>query len=293
MLIPDAGRGDLPGIVANDVAWIAWVTRGVIPDAVFGGPRDRLLLAERSWQRLAIAAGWPRSTRRLPSGPWLQPCRCRRQVHHILALIADTLPAQAPKSVSDYSSQATLYRSTSATNTLNDPFAVGDDAELFLNRLLRELEIAAESLDRRVFIAELILPAYQQGLAMHLVRGGIPVKIFGNGWDAVAARPECAILEKAWAGPLHSTAELRAAVSAAAGLVHTWPSRSTHPIHRYGKPLLIHSLSEVAFIRDANRILRGGNPTAPVATSPLKLSDLIEKQQRHSRRRRPRFFVFS
>jgi hypothetical protein len=277
LLIPDAGRGDLPGVVSTDVEWITWVTRGSIPDANAAGPRDRVLLADRSWQRLAMDAGWAKERTAIAEWPIapMESTPAANSPH--LALIADTLPAQAPNAVSDFSSQAVFWEH-SRRELLNDPFAVGDDAELFLNRLIRELEIAAEALDRRVFINELIIPAYQQGLAMHLVRGGIPVRIFGRGWDTVSAKPESAILENAWAGPLRSSADVRVAVAGAAGLVHAWPSRSAHPIHRYGKPVLGPCLSAAAFVREASQVLRGGPPTSPPA-SPLCLRDMLKQPQ--------------
>ncbi|HEX4125544.1 MAG TPA: hypothetical protein VHY37_12510 [Tepidisphaeraceae bacterium] len=272
LLIPDAGRGDLPGIVAEDAAWITWVTRGGIPDAKSAGPRDRLLLADRSWLRSAIAAGWPAERTAIAEWPMVPaaPASPAQPAH--LAIIADTRPAKPPRAVSDFSSQGILWEHIRA-ELLNDPFAVGDDVELFLNRLMRELEIAPEALDRRVFIGDLILPAYQHGLAKRLVGGGIPIRIFGKGWDTVVARPDCAALEAAWAGPLRSNAELRSAAASAIGLVHAWPSRSAHPIQRYGKPILGPSLSATAFLRDAARLLRGGiegqSPSAPLRISQI------------------------
>jgi hypothetical protein len=274
VLIPDAGRGDLPGVVSDDRAWITWVTAGNIPDAKSAGPRDRLLLADRSWQRRAIDAGWAAERTEIAEWPLVPASSASPANPPHLALIANTAPASPPKSVSEYSSQAILWEHI-RRELLNDPFAVGDDAELFLNRLMRELEIAPEGLDRRVFIAELVLPAYQHGLAMHLVRGDIPVKIFGKGWDAISAKPECAMLENAWAGAPGNAGELRAAVASAAGLVHTWPTQTAHPIHRYGKPVLGPSLSATAFLRDASRLFRGGTPPTPPA-SPFRLSEILK-----------------
>jgi hypothetical protein len=277
LLISDVGRGDLAGIVSTDVAWITWVTRGTIPDANAAGPRDRVLLADRSWQRVAIDSGWAKERTAIAEWPTAPMQSAVAANPPYLAVIVDTLPGQAPKAVSDFSSQAVFWEHI-RRELLNDPFAVGDDAEVFLDRLIRELEIAAEALDRRVFINELIIPAYQQGLAMHLVRGGVPIKIFGRGWDAVSARPESAILENAWAGPLRSAAELRAAVAGAVGLVHVWPSRTAHPIDRYGKPVLGSCRSATAFVREANRVLGAGIPASPAA-SPLCLRNMLKQPQ--------------
>jgi hypothetical protein len=97
---------------------------------------------------------------------------------------------------------------------------------------MRKFAVGEESLDRAKFIDELILPAYAIGLARMLIENGLPVKVWGTGWEK---RPEFA---GRCGGAIGSMSELSAAVGECKALVHGWPTTWAHPIDALGKPVI-------------------------------------------------------
>src|SRR5207237_8312447 len=94
-----------------------------------------------------------------------------------------------------------------AADLHGDAFVLTEDIDAFLARRMRKLDIAPETLPAARFIHDLILPAYQQGLARLLIHGKIPLRIFGRGWDRI---PEFAAIAS---GSVKSRDNLRAIAS--------------------------------------------------------------------------------
>ena len=148
-----------------------------------------------------------------------------------LAMIVDTRPLDVPDHLAEFSSHRVLWEMI-ATHLHDDPFSLTDDVEGYLNRRMSKLDIAAETLPTARFICELILPAYQQGLARLLVRAKIPLRIFGREWDRL---PEFAPYA---GGIVGSREQFREIIGAHTVLVHVWTNPGPHAIDSMGKPVL-------------------------------------------------------
>jgi hypothetical protein len=261
------GRSNLQGVLNDSVPFITWCSGERIPDFNHAGPLDRIITA---YPKLALAIGWPAQritpatwpsdhpTKPGPSGPG-QPN---------LALITNTHPLDPPADLIEFSSHRLLWELISA-DLSNDPFSLADDIDAFLSRRMRKLDIAAEAFPTQRFINELILPAYQQGVARILIRAKIPLALFGAGWDRL---PEFATFA---AGKVTSRENLREIASAHTGLVHSWPSFGPHPIDTLGRPILRRRGSHgTSFLSDARQILTGRS-TPPVETLPTLSAKMI------------------
>jgi len=182
-----------------------------------------------------MAAGWP-VERRTGTG-------CG------LGVIADTVAIETPEF--ELSSHKVLWE-TIGRELAEDPFAAGDDAGAYLVKWLKRVGIAGESLDARTFVERLIVPAYQQTLVRWLVDAGVDVKLFGRGWDRVAA------LADRHVGGVTDRASLGAAVEACAVLVHVWPVAGAHAIDAAGRPVLRRNNRDKAqWLNEARRLARG------------------------------------
>ncbi len=260
-------RADCNQLITTEVPWICWITLPAVPAFESAGPDDALILADPNWLPLARKAGWP--VDRVHVSGW--PVRARTPVGSTaqahLALICNTQRIEIPASVKNYSSHRLLWELIEE-ELHHNPLAV-DKVDDYLTDRAAQLHIAADALERRQFIESLILPAYQQGLARLLIAQKIPLRISGNGWEAVDefANHGCQ--------PLTSPAELDTAVNAATALIYCWPQRSAHPIEATGKPLVHRSGHDrQQLIRNAQAALRHLSP-APNPTN--RLSETVTK----------------
>jgi len=263
----NVGRADALNLVASETPWITWVTRTPIPPFASAGPRDRLLVTDETWQHLAMAAGWPAS--RIAIGTWpavTLPSVAIRQP--TLAMIVDTRPIEIPHAIEDLSSHRVLWENIESE--LHDhPLSV-EDANGYLDRRAARLEIAPEAIDRRRFLEDLVLPAYQQGCARAMIRAGLPLRLHGFGWDAVDG------LRAHSAGPVRSRPALLAAVAASAALINPWPARHSHLIDTLGRPVISRAKGGMdAMLRDAKRALGSVMPTVTSASSADVAQSLI------------------
>ena len=121
-----------------------------------------------------------------------------------------------------------------------------------MSRWLTRAGIAPETVNARVFVDGLIVPAYQQGLARWLAEGGVDLKLFGRGWDQVEG------LAARHAGGVVDRAALGAAAEACGALVHVWPRGGAHPIEALGRPVLRRSFKgREMWLAEAKRLARG------------------------------------
>jgi hypothetical protein len=131
----------------------------------------------------------------------------------------------------DFSSHGMLWE-TIRREIGERPEAVGSDARAYLDRQIETYGVAEEGLDRTLFIEQLIRPVFAQAVARFLIRVGLPLRLFGEGWSRLDEFAPHA------AGPIRSRLELANAVAASRVLIHCWPERHAHPIDAVGRPVV-------------------------------------------------------
>jgi hypothetical protein len=124
--------------------------------------------------------------------------------------------------------------------------------------------VAEETVNVRLFVDRLIVPAHQQGVAGLFVGAGVDVKLYGRGWEDLAAFVD------RHAGTVPDRGGLDAAVDACAALAHVWPAGGAHPIDAAGRPVLRRaSKGKEAWLAEAKRLARGDVRGAPVCGPAL------------------------
>ncbi len=264
------GRSDLPDTVSDACRWVCWITSGRIPKFSVQHPHDVLLLADPAWGLLARAAGWPDSALRIAGWPPL-PLGRPVDLPHV-ALLADTLPVVPGKQLKDYSSHRLLWEKIEAELRAN-PFVLQGDARTFLLSQQQQLDITDSLLDASSFIDNLMLPLFQQGLAQAMVSAGIPLKLYGCGWEQIPALAPYA------AGPIESESAFNSAICQACAVVYAWPMPVAHPIDRIAsRPVIRPAGHRAAFIAGARQAISGQSGTKKSDAhklSPILLSELI------------------
>lgn len=252
LVVANQARDHLGQFVPPMVSVISWITNGAIPRFDPTAPRDALLLADPQWVRTAREAGWPEH--RLAVAQWPVPQQSDRMTAtpRALAIIADTVDASSPVPALDLSSHRLLW-DLIHRELLDDPFALAGHPGGYLADRIKRLGIADENLDRRRFIEQLILPAYQQGLARLFLREGLPLRLHGHGWDRIGEFARHA------RGPLPSRAELDVAASDTV-VVHAWPWEAAHAVESMSSPVLRPPNSRQTCLNVARRLLGGMSP---------------------------------
>jgi len=259
------GRGDLPGIVSNDRAWITWITHPRIPAYDASCPRDALVLADQSWQRDALSVGWPASRVRvgawpsstLPLTPARQPC---------LSLICDVVSLDIPDDKLPYSSHAVLWEHL-ARDLVDNPFALLAGPGPYLTARMADLQIAENGFDRRLFFERLLWPGYAQGIARCVIRAGLPIRLYGRGWSDLNEFAQHA------SEPVASRQHLERIAHQHAAIVHCWPGTCAHPADALGTPT-VRARSTAELIGLGRKAIDGKLPI-PASTTPTFSSELI------------------
>lgn len=266
IVAPGITRADLPDVIAREMPWVTWVVTPRIPQFAAAGPADALLLADSNWRKSALAAGWP--AHRVEIGGWPtinespsdESTQPGPQQH--VALIADTRPIEIPKVVEDYSSHRLLWEFLQA-ELGNDPLRVNSGIDAYINDGMRHLQIAEQGFERRIFVALLIVPAYQQGLARTMIAAGLPLRLWGTGWERIEEF-------KAFAGgPVGSRAALVRIAREAAAMIHPLPGGCAHSMDSLGRPVLRPQESQKKFIALCRKALQGEK------LSDVSISDVI------------------
>jgi hypothetical protein len=287
----DTGRSDVPKVLPNELPWITWAVNRV-PDFSSAAPVDRLLLAEAAMQRAAEQAGWPAERVALASWPDslsfkesagatgcdVPPQRSpnphpdgeatdlRSAPEPALALIIDTHDLAVPEAHEHYSSHRLLWDSI-REELLADPFQLHDPAEYLAQRMRRH-GVLEEGFDRAAFIAQLLLPAYQQGIARALIAAGVPLNLHGRGWgqiDQFAAHA---------AGPVEDAESMERAVCSSSGLVSPWPCVMPPELRALGRPVLRGS-SRIDLLQQARSILHRAAQDRHPAPCRASLADAL------------------
>jgi hypothetical protein len=266
----DIGRADLPaGLTPQELPWLTWSSAGHIPSFSGAGPHDQLLLGDPRWHADALAAGWP--AERLAIGGWpkratTDPTAARRS----LAIIADTCLTEPPEAVTEYSSHTLLWEKIQHL-IARDPFCVPDDPTAWTRSLAGDAGIDSSTLNVPLFVTRLILPAHAQALAGVLIAAGLPVHLYGDGWDQF---PQFAAHAR---GTVTSREALHAAADAAVALVNVWPTATSHAIDSLGRPVLRRSgHRREAFLRDARALLDTVSPrVSPTSCAPALSAEIL------------------
>ena len=263
VVTPNVGRGDLPGIAADEFPWTTWVTVPRVPPWETAGPNDRLLVADPSWKILAAEAGWPAD--RVGVAIWPSRRLNPPDPSGSLCLVGNTRKLDPPDRVKDFSSHLLLWDLIREELTQN-PLSLGTDVEQYLKSRRARLQIAEAGFDAGIFVDQLIVPAYGQGVARLLVKESLPLVVHGSGWET------CQSIAEAHAGPVESRDHLDRIISGSAALIHAWPTRQLHPIESYGRPViralgqthqgLLHAVRQ-ALKGSASPILRPGSELGP------------------------------
>ncbi len=254
-------RADSNQILPHEIPWISWMTIAGAPPFATAGPRDALILADPAWRSIARQAGWPDDRVKVCGWPVAGSIAAQSEAARSeaarseLAMIANTRSLEIPPAIAQFSSHRLLWELIEE-ELLDHPLIV-ERAEDYLTDRAGQLNITDDVLDRRAFVQELIIPAYQQGLARLLVKAGLPLALWGQGWEGLE---EFAPLAR---GSLADRAAFDAAVAESAALVFCWPERAAHPIEMTGRPLVHRAGNDRGqFLRNAQRSL-AGNPRRP------------------------------
>lgn len=258
-------RSQLPGVIAEEMPWITWVTTQRISAAKDAGPNDRLLLADVSWLAKARELGWPETRIDFAGRPALP---LSGKPNRWLALIADTHPLDIPKQIEAYSSQALLWE-TIRDELMDGPFLAVDHIEEYLDSRRARLQIGDDGFSAAIFTERLIVPAVQQGVARRLIKDGMPLRLFGLGWEKIDG------LAQFHAGPISCREQLVQVVSQSAALVHVWPWNPGHTIETTGRPV-IRTNRMHDFLGDVRQAING-TLKVPVRQEPAISPELIAR----------------
>lgn len=258
-------RSHLSGVVPDAMPWITWVTTQRIPAAKDAGPNDRLLLADASWLGVAKQLGWDEGRLEVAGWPALP---LSGEPEPLLSLVVDTHPLEVPKGIEGYSSQRLLWE-VIRDELIRDPFLAVDNIDGYLDSRRARFQIGDDGFNRGIFIERLIVPAVQQGLARRLVKDGMPLRLFGQGWDALDG------LAQFHAGPITSRRQLAQIVSQSIALVDVWPWVPAHSLAMTGRPI-IRTKRVHDFLSDVRQALNG-TLRPPVKQEPTLSPELIAR----------------
>ena len=258
----DTTRADVPGVVPESTPWITWTTRSAsIAPADTAAAHDALVVADAALRQRALQLGWPAARVGVAGWPPITPVGVAAHAaaqRPLLAVIADTVPVVEPERLAEFSSHRLLWHHIAA-ELAADPFVLREDAGAYLEDRMRRHAVGGDGFDAGLFLRRLILPAYAQGLARVLLRAGLPLRLYGVGWDRIDE------FRAASAGPVACASDLARIAREAAAVVDVWPAEATAPLPRLCRPVVRRgpAASAGAFCDAARRALAGGRREVP------------------------------
>lgn len=266
LLCANSTRADLAGVVPDSVRWITWLTTPRIPEFRAVGGQDALILADAAWIDAAVRAGWPREHLYAARWPAVVQSTPRRAASPC-AIFADTHNLNRPDELNDYSSHGLLWDFI-RDELQNDPFCLGSDPAAYLSQRMSRFEILADAFPRARFVDQLIVPAYQQGVARAMASAKVPLRAFGAGWSEI---PEFRAIA---GGPLTSRSAFAAALADCSAVVHVWPVNCVHPSESCGIGVIAQQADAKSLVLAARRAIVGTNNDEKPGIPPLS-HDLI------------------
>jgi hypothetical protein len=265
----NTGRSDLPGLVNDATPWITWVTAPRVPSSALAGADDHLIVVDSGLRDAAIKSGWPAARVHVATWPALAPNSSASPTQSI-ALIADTRVLDTPEDLTEYSSQGLLWEAI-RNELAHDPLVL-EDVNGFLVARMKQLGVSCDTLPRARFIDQLIIPAYQQGLATILLANKIPLTLHGSGWDQIGAFKDHAC------GAVQTREQFQQIVSESAALLHAWPASSAHPIDSLDVPIVRRTSRRAeTLVRDARAALSQSAPATRLRGAPVISFELIQR----------------
>lgn len=258
----DVCRGDVPPAVApREMPWIAWLTRPrAIPAFASAGLRDRLIVVDPAMRRAATDAGWPAAT--VAVAGWPRDPSPAVAAGRELALVANLPPLEPPAQLENFSSHRLLWEWL-ASHLQRDPLCAFDAAEALVERGASQLGLKPADLPVATYVEGLIVPGYALGVATILLRAGLPLRLYGEGWDRIDT------LAPHHAGPVRTREQFRSAVAGARAVVRHVPASSPLAVDYLPVP----AVGQTAAGQDARALVSSvRSATAPARSLPPPLA---------------------
>ncbi len=254
----DLFRADSPELLPDFVPWITWATTDRVPAFSTATAYDGLIAASPQVYQAALAVGWPAMRIRQAGWPTVDLPAAPAGP---LLLLCDTAPTPVPEQIASFSSLVWLWEAI-GQELRQTPSAMDVGIERYLAERLAKLDLPAERLPKDLFVQRLIVPAYAQGVALKLLRLGVPVTIRGAGWlelDACVPEDFAGKLAEA-AGPrVQNAAEFNRLLAEASALVDCWPADWPHTARTCGRALLSTVKSSDSAVKTkADKLAAGG-----------------------------------
>jgi hypothetical protein len=230
IVIPNRGRAELPIALPSEKTIVSWITQPRLWRFDPNYPHDALLLADESWLPQAKRFGWP--AERLAIAEWPTTPLPAADEKTSLALIADTHSLEIPTAELNSSSHHVLWEMI-RSELLAKPFCMGSDVGAYLDSKRKKLGIAEEGFNRELFICRLVLPCFIQAIARRLLESGLPLRIYGAGWEEVTGLVPCCC------GQITTRERFVGAVARATHIVYPWPIRHRHAIDALSRPVMM------------------------------------------------------
>lgn len=260
-------RSDVPEVAPPHVPWITWITSRRFPAPTPGATKDAIILADPRWRTQAVQCGWNESQIHVGAWPTIAPVAAPTMT---ISLIADARPIVMPTSESMPLSSHRLMWEHVAAELADNPLAAAGDVDGYLSQCMLKFSITPQGLDRPRFINELIVPAYQHGLARMMLDAQLPLRIYGRGWEQI----DHAL--GAYAGVIQNRDELSEAISGSAAVIHPSPVDETHPIDASCRPIIRPTSAHArTLIPMALRLLDAGAEPA-VRSHPSLSAHLVQ-----------------
>ncbi len=269
LFLANLTRADLGVLIPRQVRCVTWWTSPSAPAASTHAD-DLLLIADATWAEMVVKSGW--DARQVKTAQWPtfahQASAGAAGMGAPLVLIANTQVIETEPAM-ELSSHRLLWQSIAA-ELAKDPFALGDDPARYLKQWRARMNIKEEEFDAARFFSGMILPAYQQGMARMLIEAGLPVHLYGEGWDRIADFAAHAN------GAVRSREDMRNAAAGACALIHVWPGLGAHEMDSLGRPVLRRpGRRRESFIREARAMTTSVVPP-PHPAHPLTAHGLRE-----------------
>ncbi len=268
LLAPNYFRADLPGVLPPSIPWFTWITDTRVPAFATAGPHDQLLAAGPELAKTAQALGWPKDRVHLAAWPAINlPEQAQLQnPARVLAVLADTYPLETPEDLEDFSSHRVLWQ-TLRDELAHDPGALSTTPAEYLESRMRQYNVASEGLPVQRFVKRLVVPAYQQAIVRLLMRSGLPVILYGEGWAELEEFHSAALLN----------ADPRAVLAQSSVLIDVWPWREGHPIRAARRPMIrLDRSGPAGLVHRASRAVQGALPPLAEPVTPLSQTLLTQ-----------------